>query len=333
MTLTLCLLDPSLSDNDGTPSDNLGDLIIADAVTRELASIPWNEAPEITRVSTHQFPGPAEMRAMREADLRVVGGSNLISGNLLRKRQWRLTVAQHVLLSDITLMGVGWWQYMPPPTLPTKLLMARLLSRKGVHSMRDAYSREQLGLLGYRNAVNTSCPTVWGLGAVADRLPVAKGTEAVFTLTDYNRDPAADAALIQTLRAAYGRVHFWPQGRHDLDYAQTLDLMGVEVIERSLEAYDDFLRGPGEIDFVGTRLHGGIRAMQQGRRALILAVDNRATEISRDTGIPVVDRRDIEGVRNWIGAETGFALHLDAGAIAAWKGQFAARGLARGPDR
>ena len=333
MTLTICLIDPSLSDNDGNHSNNLGDLIIADAVVRELRSIPWVEPPEIHHVSSHQFPGPDQMRLIRGADLRIVGGSNLISGNILRKRQWRLTVLQHFLLRDITLMGVGWWQYMSAPTVPTKIMMSRLLTRKGVHSVRDSYTREQMKMLGYPNAVNTSCPSVWGLSSVAGQLATAKGTDVVFTLTDYNRNPQADAALIDTLRAAYDTIHFWPQGRHDLDYAQTLDLAGVTVIERTLAAYDDLLRGPGDIDFVGTRLHGGIRALQHGRRALILAVDNRATEISKDTGIPTVERTDIQAVRDWIGSDAGFSLHLDDAAIAAWKRQFSDRGFARSSNQ
>lgn len=34
------------------------------------------------------------------------------------------------------------------------------------------------------------------------------------------------------------------------------------------------------MDFVGTRLHGGIRAMQHKQRAIIIEIDNRAKEIS-----------------------------------------------------
>lgn len=329
MTLTICLLDPSIADQEGTKSNNLGDLVIADAVMNELERIPWVETPDIQRVSTHQFPGKDEMRIIRDADLRIVGGSNLISGNVLRKRQWRLTVLQHFQLRDITLMGVGWWQYMAPPTLPTKIMMSRLLTRKGLHSVRDSYTREQMGMLGYRNVVNTCCPTVWRLPSTADQIPTTKGAEVVFTLTDYNRDPKSDSALIDALRAAYDTVYFWPQGRQDLDYAQTLDLRSVELVDRSLAAYDALLTGPRDIDFIGTRLHGGIRALQHHRRALILAVDNRATEIAKDTGIPTVKRTDIDAIRYWIDADTGFTCYVDQVAIDAWTGQFVDRGFAR----
>jgi hypothetical protein len=43
-----------------------------------------------------------------------------------------------------------------------------------------------------------------------------------------------------------------------------------------------------DVDFVGARLHGGIRALQRGRRTLTIALDNRAREIAGDTGMPVV---------------------------------------------
>ena len=44
---------------------------------------------------------------------------------------------------------------------------------------------------------------------------------------------------------------------------------------------------------VGTRLHAGIRALQKGNQALILSVDNRATEINKDINIPVISRFDL----------------------------------------
>lgn len=49
-----------------------------------------------------------------------------------------------------------------------------------------------------------------------------------------------------------------------------------------------------DIDFVGTRLHGGIRALQKKKRSLIIAVDNRAIELGADTGLPVIDRSCLE---------------------------------------
>lgn len=48
------------------------------------------------------------------------------------------------------------------------------------------------------------------------------------------------------------------------------------------------------VDFVGTRLHGGIRALQKNIRTIIIGVDNRALEKKKDFHLPVIDRNEIE---------------------------------------
>lgn len=292
-------------------------------------TIPWNSEPEISRVSTHSFPERREMDMIRGADVRIVGGSNLMSGNIRRKRQWRLKVFQHFQLSDITLMGVGWWQYMPPPTLVTKLFMSRLLARDGFHSVRDSYTCEQMKLLGYKNVINTTCPTLWSLPEIVTEIPYETSKDVIFTLTDYNRDLDSDVSLVNTLRDNYETVFFWPQGESDLEYFNTFSgVDGVIVIDRSLEAFTALLSKHGSLDYVGTRLHGGIQAMHYKRRSLILAVDNRAAEISKDTGIQVVQRKDIAAIRQWIIMPLDVSIQIDTEAIRMWKNQFAARGLA-----
>ena len=76
--------------------------------------------------------------------------------------------------------------------------------------------------------------------------------------------------------------------------------------------------------YVGTRLHCGARFLQQGRNALIIAVDNRAAEIKKDTGLPVVLRNDFETIRSWLEGLTDWApINLPLDAIKQWKQQFA----------
>lgn len=43
----------------------------------------------------------------------------------------------------------------------------------------------------------------------------------------------------------------------------------------------------------GTRLHAGIHALNYKVRSIILAVDNRATEMGRDVNLPVIQRSEI----------------------------------------
>ena len=49
------------------------------------------------------------------------------------------------------------------------------------------------------------------------------------------------------------------------------------------------------MDYVGTRLHGGIHALNHGVRTILVSVDNRAAELGRDIHLPVLDRSRIAG--------------------------------------
>jgi polysaccharide pyruvyl transferase WcaK-like protein len=124
------------------------------------------------------------------------------------------------------------------------------------------------------------------------RIPAEKGEDVVMTLTDYSPDPERDRQLIDLLTRAYRRVYFWCQGSSDCAYLSSLERRcAVEVIGANLGAYDGLLGNRSlSLDYVGTRLHGGIRALQHGRRALIIGVDHRAGEKQHDFNLPVVSR-------------------------------------------
>ena len=77
-----------------------------------------------------------------------------------------------------------------------------------------------------------------------------------------------------------------------------------------------------DIDYVGTRLHAGIRAIQKKRRALVLSIDNRASEISNDIGMNVVPREDIEKIEFFITNEQKTSIKIPHKNIEAWKAQF-----------
>ena len=69
----------------------------------------------------------------------------------------------------------------------------------------------------------------------------------------------------------------------------------IEIINPHLSDYDNFLK-KHEVDFIGTRLHGGIRALQHKRRSIIIGIDNRATELNRDFNLPVVNQENISNL-------------------------------------
>jgi polysaccharide pyruvyl transferase WcaK-like protein len=121
-------------------------------------------------------------------------------------------------------------------------------------------------------------------------------------------------------------VYFWSQQlQEDHDYLNSLGLRGQIPVITELDGYNRLLAA-GDVDVIGTRLHGGVRALQYGRRALILTVDNRAAELAKKTNIPVVDRRDMGTIKSWIGSSPAVSISLPWDAINAWKGQFAGLG-------
>jgi hypothetical protein len=310
------LYDPSIS------SLNLGDEIISNGAKRHLA--PLLDRSFTVSVSTH-MPASAYLRHLRDADYKFVLGSNLLRGRMNGLfRQWDIHAANAHWVRPAVLLGVGWWQYGDEPNRYTKGLYRRVLSHEHVHSVRDSYTRDRLVDMGFANVAMTGCASMWDLTPEhCASIPTHKGTSVVTTLTDYNKSPTADSAVFGRLLSEYEEVHFWVQGYQDLAYLNSLalDRARIRVVHPSLHAFDRVLETPG-IDYVGTRLHAGIRALQKGVRALTLAIDNRAREKNRDFGIHIASRDDTDQVGEWVtdGPETSLRIPTDE--IARWKSQF-----------
>lgn len=115
---------------------------------------------------------------------------------------------------------------------------------------------------------------------------------------------------------------FGHNGNGDYDYLKKLGLIKeVNIIEPTLKAYDELLEKT-DIDFVGTRLHGGIRAMQKCRRAIIISIDNRAKEMSKNYNIKIVERDNMENLEKVINSEFNTIINLPEDNIKKWKEQF-----------
>ncbi len=303
---------------------NLGDRIIFDSCLKTIKSLYPNAF--LVSISTHLPVSCSYMRLLMDADLRFVCGSNLMDFRNFPFKQWDISIAKSMLIGPTILLGVGWRQYQARTNLYSRLLYRSVLSRDYVHSVRDGYTEKRLRAIGFDNVITTSCPTMWSLGAPHCRsIPRHKVESVVFTLTDYSRDREADRALVDILRKHYERLHFWVQGYNDLSYFRSLGIGyidDIEVIPPSLEEYDHLLDSAQSIDYVGTRLHGGIRALQKKRRAIIIGVDNRAEEKRRDFGLSVVSRGDAVGLRKAIQSEYATDIRLPEEAIRRWIGQF-----------
>jgi len=177
---------------------------------------------------------------------------------------------------------------------------------------------------GVSNVVVTGCPTLWDLSAEhCSQIPRSKSRRVLVTLTDYSKDPQRDRALLDLLLRSYDQVLFWPQGYGDMAYLQRLMTVAdhIEILSPNLAAFDAALDS-GDIDYIGTRLHGGIRALQRARRSLVIAIDNRAQEMHRDFGLPIVHRGEVAALSDWIHGISETRIRLPEEEIASWKGQY-----------
>jgi polysaccharide pyruvyl transferase WcaK-like protein len=282
-------------------SENMGDFIIMDSVKKELRDLFQNDM--FFYSLTHDKISKATYRLNKISDYSFIGGTNLLSSNMNRYNQWKINMFDSIYLKNIILLGVGWWQYQGEPNFYTKYLLKKILHKNVIHSVRDSYTETMLNSIGINNVINTGCPTMWRLTKEhCLGVPKSKAQNVIFTLTDYNKKYEEDQELINILKANYEKVFFWPQGSGDLDYIKSLKhIENIKILGGNLFSLDTLLENKKlSLDFVGTRLHCGIRALQNRRRTVILGIDNRAIEKSKDFNLKVLPRDDIRELKKII---------------------------------
>lgn len=261
-----------------------------------------------------------------QTDLRFVVGTNLLSTNMQRiYRPWNIELQDTIVMNNIITFGVGLGKdknYNGKVNSYTKLLYNRALSHEYIHSVRDNNTKEFLEGLGFK-VINTGCPTLWLLTEdVCKKIPHEKSDSVIFTLVDYDQDPVADKLLIGTLKSNYDNVFFWPQSLGDIKYFNKIcNDDSIHMIPPALSEYEAFLNSR-ELDYVGNRLHGGIFAMQNGVRSIIIGVDNRAEDMNKDYNINMVPRSEIEKLDEKINQSFETKIELNHEGIQEWLNQF-----------
>lgn len=299
-------------------SENGGDRIIMDYCLKALR--PLQKEAFFTHLPTHDTIGKVGRKKLKNSDLSIVCGTNLLTSHALKYRQWRYRFLDLFSIKNLQLMGVGWWQYQDDPDLFTRWIYKKVLGNGRLHSVRDKYTEEKLRKLGL-NVIYTACPTMWGLTEEhCSQIKKEKAANVVTTLTDYKKDKELDKKLFEILHANYEKVYFWVQSFDDYKALKMLgELDKVIIIGPGLEEYD-FVMENMDIDYVGTRLHGGIRALNHKRRTIIIACDNRAIEIGKDTGLPVIERKNIiTQLDNMIKEQFATKIELPLENIEKWK--------------
>lgn len=319
MSETILLIDPAIKNRCGDESPNIGDQIISRAVHRELNKIFDNVS--IEEIPSHTYPGMDLKRKVKNADRIIVGGSNLLTFRAVWPTSWKIGLAGILEYKNLILMGVGWGAYDIKGNSYGRWLMNRILSHTHLHSLRDQHSTDNaISQLGIKNSINTACPTMWELTPEhLSNISKVKATRCIFSLTDYAKNPEQDTRLIKYLETVYGKeIYFWPQGLNDARYVKRLGYEG-KIIERKLSSFLRLLEGDERFDYVGTRLHAGVLCLEHFLRTLIISVDNRATEIARDTGLPCIDRGDFKGLEKWVEGTANIKINLPEENIEMWK--------------
>ncbi|MDO4397993.1 MAG: polysaccharide pyruvyl transferase family protein [Oscillospiraceae bacterium] len=281
--------------NPSKNTDNLGDFIIMHYCEKILDEL-FPKA-SFKDVSVHTVPTESEENAVKNADARFVCGTNLLTSHIEENWNWRLPdgFKRKRAYKNVILLGVGWKNYEDECSAYSKMIYKSMLNPCALHSVRDSYTEAALKKAGIKNVINTGCPTMWRLTPeFCKKIPQEKARDVITTVTDYRKDVESDNLMLEILGKSYETVYLWLQGRRDEEYLNELCLpKNLVIIPRDLKKYEERLE-KGNADYVGTRLHAGIHALNYGIRSLVIAVDNRALEIARDTALPILKRDGIK---------------------------------------
>ena len=313
-------------------SANLGDEIILDSIYQNMDEI-FSQGTTM-RIATHvenfnflqMLRRNEKVRFCQNADWKFICGSNLLTQKKIGKinGQWMINPVNASVYSNSIFVGVGATKGNIKMDAYATMLYKKVLSKTFYHSVRDNQSKKMVESLGCK-AINTGCPTLWGLTPeVCEQIPVHKAKNCVLTVSGFpnQRSFDEDARMLSIILKNYDKVWAWIQTIADEEYLKTLP--GNESIIRiyTLKAYRDVLK-QGDVDYIGTRLHGGVFALQNGVRSLVISIDHRADGFHKSNNLPILKRANItDGLEEIINNDLRTEIYLDQKSIARFKDQF-----------
>ncbi|MBI5371161.1 MAG: polysaccharide pyruvyl transferase family protein [Sphingobacteriales bacterium] len=326
----IVLLDPSIRDNNGAPAFNLGDMIIYDAVMKILSEI--FQKHEILRISSHEWFAKKQKKILNGSLLNIMGGTNVLTSDIRNFPRMTPEKKKGFYLfpgfNNLVLLGTGWEKYQSKPDWATIIYYYRILNKKYFHSVRDEYSLNQLKKAYVPNVLNTSCPTTWELDRDFINVFQPNYNSIFFTLTNYYPNHTIDNNLLKYIfDSGQSNLIFFPQTAVDLDYLSSLEnyrnnKSKIKILKTEYSEFLHFVHSE-KFNYIGSRLHAGIRCLQLGNPTLIFAVDNRALEIRKDTGLNILARTDFTLLQKWIKGEyRPERIQLPEDNISIWKKQF-----------
>lgn len=312
-------------------TSNVGDEIILDAINRNMADV-FSQGIAL-RLATHvnNFSGLQMLRNnkkvqfFRNSDWKFVCGTNLIAQTRVGKinSQWQLHFSNLPIYRNCILIGAGTTKRTERLDFLASYLYGQVLSKQYIHSVRDDLTKKIVESLGCR-AVNTGCPTLWNLTEKHCRkIPTGKATSCVLSVSGYEEqiDPKRDQEMLDILHANYGTLFAWIQTTEDEVYLNSLK--GSDEVTRiySLSEYRKVLQC-SNVDYVGTRLHGGVFALQNGCRSIIISIDHRADGFHETNHLPILKRKEISSLDGMINSDWSTEIKIEEEAIKTFKSQF-----------
>lgn len=262
-------------------------------------------------------------RYVKSCSAKFIVGTNILSSNMFEPwPNWNVNIFNCSPYKNSVLVGCGFGSDTDNVNLYTRILFSKTLSKNFIHSVRDERTKRILNSLGYK-AINTGCVTMWGLTkGHCEKIPNKKQENVVFTLTDYKKNKMLDQKLINILKENYKKVYYWVQGSADLDYFNSLgNIDNIIIVNPNLDDFKDVLVNKN-VDYIGTRLHAGVFAMQNFVRSIILIVDNRARDMKETYNLPAIERDNIDtDLKNMINADFKTEINIDEFRIKEWKKQ------------
>lgn len=253
--------------------------------------------------------------------------SNLLSSYfypISKYNQWKLSLKNILhFKNSFILLWVWWGNYQNKASFYSKWSYNRILNKNYIHSVRDSYTLKKLNELGIYNVLNTWCPTMWTLTKEhCHKVNTKKNNSVLFTLTWHKVNKKKDIEMINILKKNYKKLYFFSQQPDDIIYLKKIyKNKDIDIIWANFYALNDFIKN-SNFDYIWSRLHMWIYMLNNKIRSHIISIDNRATEISKDTWLPVLERDNISELNNIINQKYVLNINLPQNNIDKWKKQF-----------
>ena len=313
----------------GIGTNNLMDVWINEIVEQELHGI-------FPQHFFYSIPTKDYLKRFRchtkKSQFVFVAGTNLISSRMHfpYTKQWKLKLRDILSIGELILVGVCWRNYEVQPDIYTRFLLKNILSKRFFHSVRDSYTESKLHSIGIGNVINTGCPTMWRLSKdFVNDIPITKAKNVVITLCkSKHTNEHIDKRILEIIKDHYKKIFFWAQSDTDMDYLERLTSAfdrqhRITILNPHLDAYKNLLKSDLSLDSIGSRLHSGILALNHKRRTIIIGIDNRAAEISKDTGLNIILYKQIlNRLEKAIYSHPPHTIKMPFENIERWKTQF-----------